>query len=389
MPTKRRNTMNVVVRASTKPNYQVSAQELNELAGKSAGVCYMPENFAVLNIEPLEKTMRRSEGTKASGHHSVFSHGYITLELENIPKLFAMLLNNEKVYNTSEKSARYTKMELNGIEKYLYDKWLKNMEVLITEKYGNLPYFDKKRITKLAQENARYFTSVMTPTSMVYTVDYRQLNYMCGWMQEFKNRQNPIYQMLAPTAEDFLTYMDSFGYLDNKLMHDGKGREFSLIGKRIREEQFGECYSVNYEASFACFAQAQRHRTLHYEFTRDLSSNYFIPLILRDYPYLAEEWLRDMELVAHLTPQGELINVNERGDYENLILKARERLCTAAQLEVMRNTNNTINRMIRYSNNKYVREDLKAINTGARCTSGFKCATPCAFKEGIDLSRLI
>ncbi len=389
MPTKRRNAMNVVVRASTKPNYQVSAQELNELAGKSAGVCYMPENFEKLNSEPIEKTMKRSEGTKASGHHSVFSHGYITLELENIPKLFAMLLNNEKVYNTSEKSARYTKMELDGIEKYLYDKWLAKMEMLIAEKYGHIPYFDKKRITKLAQENARYFTSVMTPTSMVYTVDYRQLNYMCGWMQEFKNSQNPIYQMLAPTAEDFLTHMESFGYLDDKLMRDGKGREFSLIGKRIREEQFGECYSVNYEASFACFAQAQRHRTLHYEFMRSSEPDYFIPLILRDNRELVYQWVQDMMRVAHLTPQGELLHVNERGDYENLILKARERLCTAAQLEVMRSTSNTINKMIRSTNNEDVRAELEDINTGARCTSGFKCATPCAFKEGIDLSRLI
>ena len=26
-----------------------------------------------------------------SGHHSVFEHGYITLNLENVPKLFAMV----------------------------------------------------------------------------------------------------------------------------------------------------------------------------------------------------------------------------------------------------------------------------------------------------------
>jgi len=116
---------------------------------------------------------------------------------------------------------------------------------------------------------------------------------------------------------------------------------------------------------------------------------FFVPLILNENPSLVEEWLTDMELVAHLIPQGQLLLINERGDYENLILKARERLCTAAQIEVMRNTQQTIERIIQNTDNDFVRRDLERINTGARCTSGFKCATPCAFKEGIDLSRMI
>jgi len=208
-------------------------------------------------------------------------------------------------------------------------------------------------------------------------------------MQKFSESENPIYKMLAPTANEFVQKMEDFGYLDKDLMNDGKNREFSLIGKRVRKEQFGECYSVNYKGSFAMLAQAQRHRTLHYEMMLDKNPEYFIPLILQDNPYLVEEWLRDMEQVEHLVPQGQLISINERGDYENLILKAKERLCTSAQLEVMRNTQNTIERIIKNTNNEFVKKDLEQINTGARCTSGFKCATPCAFKEGIDLSRLI
>ena len=115
-----------------------------------------------------------------------------------------MLLNNEKVYTTSEKSARYTKMELSGIEKELYDKWNDKLGKIIAEKYGHLSYFDERRIKKLAMENARYFTSVMTPTSMAYTVSIRQLNYLCGWMQQFEKSSNPIYKLLAPTANEFV-----------------------------------------------------------------------------------------------------------------------------------------------------------------------------------------
>lgn len=360
-----------------------------EMGGRLAGICYMPHDFQTLKNEEPEKTFKRADSTMKSGHHSVFEHYYLTFYLENIPKLFAMLLNNEKVYTTSEKSARYTKMELKGIEKELYNKWNDKLVKIISEKYGDVKYFDERRIKKLAMENARYFTSVMTPTSMAYTVSIRQLNYLCGWMQQFENSENPIYKILAPTANEFVQKMEDFGYLDKDLMNDGKNREFSLIGKRVRQEQFGECYSVNYKGTFAMLAQAQRHRTLHYEMMLDENPEFYIPLILQENPALVEEWLRDMEKVAEILPQGQLLNINERGDYENLILKAKERLCTAAQLEVMRNTKETIERIIKNTDNDFVRRDLEKINTGARCTSGFKCTTPCAFKEGIDLSRLI
>ncbi len=385
----RRKKMDIRVVASTHVGYKADREELNKFAGKAAGVCYMPENFAKLNSEDEAKTLRRSEMTKASGHHSVFGHSKISLELENIPKLFAMLLNNEKIFDTSEKSARYTKMELNGIEKELYDKWLNMMVEIITEKYGEYKYFDEKRIKKLAMENARYFTSVMTPTSMLYTVSYRQLNYICGWMKQFSSSDNQIYRMLAHDANSFVEKIEQLGLLDEKLMNDGKDREFSLIGKRIRKEQFGECYSINYKGSFAMYAQTQRHRTLHYEMMLDENPEFFIPPILQDNPALVEEWLMDMRRVQHLIPQGELVNINERGDYENLILKAKERLCTAAQLEVAQNTKQTIERYIQNTDNDYVKKDLEKINVGSRCMSGFKCEIPCAFKEGIDLNRNI
>ena len=359
------------------------------LGGALAGICYMPQNFDKLSQEELIKTIARANSTMKSGHHSVFEHYYITMYLENIPKLFAMLLNNEKVYTTSEKSARYTKMELEGEEKELYDKWLNKMEAIIKNKYGQNKYFDEKRIHKIAMENARYFSSVMTPTSMAHTVSFRQLNYLCGWLQEFEHSENPLFKMLAPTASEFVERMDNEGLLYPELMNDGKNREFSLIGKRVRQEQFGECYSVNYKGSFAMLAQAQRHRTLHYEILPTEEKEYFIPMILSENPELVEEWLTDMKKVAELTPQGELLHINERGDYENLILKAKERLCTAAQFEVMKNTKDTIEKIIKNTDNEFVKKDLEQINCGARCVSGFKCKTPCAFKEGIDLSRTI
>ena len=192
--------------------------------------------------------------------------------------------------------------------------------------------------------------------------------------------------MLIPTADEFCSRIEAMGLLDPQLMEDGKSRSFSLIGKRIRKEQFGENYSVNYDLSFAAFAQAHRHRTLSYEIAPNYEQpKFFVPQFLTE--DLANEWLEDMKKVADIVPQGQLLAINERGTYENLILKAKERLCTCAQLEVMQNTIDTVDRIILNTDNDDVGSDLLKIVKGARCVSGYKCPTPCGFKQGIDLTR--
>ena len=75
------------------------------MSGKYAGVCYNKDDFNKLLNEDKEKTKKRAMMTLNNGHHSVFGHTHITLNIENIPRILAMILNNEKEYNTSEKSA--------------------------------------------------------------------------------------------------------------------------------------------------------------------------------------------------------------------------------------------------------------------------------------------
>ena len=377
--------MEIKVLATTKPGYQPDLREQELFSGKMAGICYMKDSFEVINNEAETSTDKRIARTLVGGHHSVYDHTKITFYLENVPKLFAMLLNNEKMYTTSEKSARYTEMKAEGIEAELFKKWKDKLIPIITEKYGQIPYFSNFRVDKIANENARYFTSVMTPTSFAHTISLRQLNYYVAWMQNFRNETNPLYQLLVPTADEFCSRIEALGLLDPELMKDGKDRGFSLIGKRVRQEQFGENYSVNYTASFAMLAQAQRHRTLSYEIAPELDLCFFAPEFLT--PELKGEWLEDMTKVADLYPQGRLLMINERGTYENLILKAKERLCTAAQFEVMKNTQDTITRIISNTDSYYVKKDLEKYAHGARCTAGFKCTTPCGFKQGIDLTR--
>ena len=98
--------MNISIIATTNMGYIAEKHEFDALSGKAAGVCYMPSTFDELLKEDKVKTNKRVLQTKESGHHSVFDHNNITLYLDSVPKILAMIINNEKQYTTSEKSAR-------------------------------------------------------------------------------------------------------------------------------------------------------------------------------------------------------------------------------------------------------------------------------------------
>ena len=382
--------MEIKILAATAPykDGENKKEFFNELSGEVAGICYMPSTIDTILNQPLEKKLKRAQTPKESGHHSVFDHEYVTLYLEDVPKMFAMLLNNEKVYTTSEKSARYTKMVLEGNELNLFEKWVGIFEKLIIQKYGNQPYFAGNRVQKLAQENARYFTSVFTPTSLAYTVSYRQLNYIYCWLKNIDKNSNEYLEALKPTAKAFCEKIEKEGLVDEKLAEFGEQRDFSLFAKKDRVEYFGDVYSTSYEGSFASLAQAQRHRTLNYEFRNLKEKNYYVPKIIENSP-LKEMWLEDMRKVDAITPQGQLVQIYERGTPESFILKVRERLCTCAQLEIANQTKNTLEKYIEKTADGEIKSMLEKYNNGARCTSGYKCKNPCGFKEGIDLSREI
>ena len=301
-----------------------------------------------------------------------------------------MILNNQKTFVTSEKSARYTTMKTDGEENKLYTKWKGIFKYLITEKYGRLPYFTEKRIDKLAMENARYMTSIYTLTTMAYTVSYRQLNYLYSWLQNLKNDTSEYMLKLHPYIDEFCNTLKQLNYIDDELTCDGKDREISFFQKSPKNEYFGAVYSTNYKGSWASFAQAQRHRTINYEISTLPSKEYYIPKIIRGDDDLKQMWISDLESIQHLHPQAELININERSLPEYFILKAKERLCTAAQLEVMEQTKKTLEKYIEHCDDNYTRLQLLMLNKGARCVEkNYICNTPCGFKQGIDLTREI
>lgn len=374
-----------------------------KLSGKIAGVCYDEDGFNHIDKEPEEKTMRRVSRTINNGHHSVYDHAQISLNIMNIPKILAMVLNNEGQYSTSEKSARYTKVVkkegsiITGLEEELYNKWLKIFRIKIKDIYG--AQLSDSRIEKLAQENARYLVTVFMPTQMIYSTSLRQINYIASWMLKYiKSVETTVStdfdKKLAGFMKEFVEALDNINVLDDRLMKNEKGRSLSLFGKDLssKEEHFSDVYSTLYKGSFAQYAQAQRHRTLDYKLEMLDSKEYYVPPIITDDLFLISEWLKDMESVRELTPQGEMVEIWESGNYDNFILKCYERLCSGAQLETMQQTRETLLRYLKSleESGSPLASDIKKYTYGARCTfPGYNCTERCNFNDGINLKRTI
>ena len=396
--------MEIKVVAGTKLGHVPTKNELDRIGGLAAGVCYLPDTIDKLFDEAPEKTEKRKNMILASGHHSPFDHPTLVLQFDNIPKIVAMYLNNEKFYTTSEKSARYKRMPLLPDEQVKYDKWLEIYKELIRDTYqAKYPErFTELKITKLAQENSRYLTSVFTPTSMLYECSYRQINVLYGMMTK---EIETLTKILDESGDVFIerlraelvlckVELEKTGYVDGNLSDNRKDRDLSLFRRKNYPflKQFGEVYSISYLGSYAQLAQAHRHRTLSYQMELLDKPEFFVPPILKKDEGLVKEWLADCESLAEHFPQGLLVEIYEQGKFDDFVLKMKERNCADAQLEIDNQTTATKREM--YENlketNPALAEELKPYMKGSRCTfPDYKCATPCGFRDGVTGERLI
>ena len=379
--------MRMRVIGSTKPGFSLPRRAALIFSGLMAGICYMRSSFERLLKEDPSITKKRVKGTVGSGHHSVMGHVSYNLLLSNVPKIIAMLLNNEKDYNTSEKSARYTIMRTTGEEKKTYLKWLGIFKELIAKEYPSIP---PNVVKKLAQENARYFISVFTPaTTMGYTVDLRQINYILGWCEKLcaEDTDSPFIEQLKPWVQQLHDILyDRFSI---EGLRDGKNRKFFLFATRYRREEIGENYCINYEGTFSELAQAQRHRTINYEMmVPNLDDcKFYVPPIIKD-ERLRAEYLADMEKLKDRFPQGMLIHINERGTVEDFGLKCRERLCGAAQREICMQTKENLETLIA-GEIPEAAANLMWYDNRTKCQMGYKCSRPCPLGAQHAFDRLI
>jgi len=374
-----------------------SKENFDMFSGRTAGICYMPGTFADLQSEDETKTLRRINQTKNSGHHSVYDHNSITLYFDEVPKIIAMILNNEKQYTTSEKSARYTRMKLTEKEELVYNKWIDIFKKKIAKKYAQEypAFFTDSKIEKLAQENARYLISVFTPTSFMYTTTYRQLNNLIAFIDKELSAlaQSDFGVKVHNALKKFVVLLKELPYYDEKLAGNEKCRGLSLFANENQkvEEYFGDVYATTYKGSFASLAHIQRHRTISYTM-RVLEGEYYVPPILEDSPEFVELWLADIKDLGNIYPQATLLEINEMGNLDAFILKMKERKCTNAQLETNRLVNETLKKYA-YALRMKVHsraEELLNYTKGSRCTfPDFKCTAPCNFALGINEERII
>lgn len=366
-------------------------EKMLESGQKYARVCYTEKSWDELQGEaPNERLL---EQLLNSGHHSVFEHVNLTFNFDGLPKILAMIFNNEKQYATSEKSARYTVMsDIEPEQKKLFDEWKDILIPAIDEIY---PLMDdagtrEKNIKKIAQENARYMTSIFTPTKMVHTINLRQLNFIQQEFEEFI--QNPLiqYDYFTSKIGGFIHYfLEQTEQFRVEGLNNQTDRHLSLFDNTLLtpSNQFGDNYSRKYFMSFAGLAQAHRHRTIKYNILSgtDLGApnGFFIPPILRKNK-LEREWVADLENIAEKDiPQAQLLEVYERGTIEDFRSKALLRICGHAQLEIMQNTKKTASVYEPYLD-AYGEHSLEP-----KCMQGMKCASPCVWGGKRALDRLI
>ncbi len=390
-----------IVTSGKKSITKLNLEEAMMFGGHAAGVCYNKEGFGTVKAENSEVTKKRIERTLSSGHTSVYDHINITFNIQNISKMLAMILNNENQYSTSEKSSRYTPIIrtddsiITLKEEELYNKWHGILKQEIINLYkGQYP---ETKADNLAKENARYMVTVFMPTQMLYTTSLRQINLLAQLMEEYIEKSNDnVYfeKTLADEMRQFVRELRRINVIVPELMRNEKERKISLFGKNLdqKEEYFGDVYSTTYLGTNAQLAQAHRHRTLDYEMEFLEEKQYFIPPIIKNNDELVEDWLKDIRSVAHIIPQGELVRIYESGNIDNFILKIKERLCTYAQLEIMKQSSATLKKMaeeLKIKNHPRAKE-IEMYTKGARCTfPDYTCLSQCGFNEGVTLKRRI
>ena len=396
------------------------------------GVAMSPE--MVRELESDAVLLNRGIDTFCAEHTTPSEHQMISLEITGAPKIFLMVLNNEKQYCSDERSLRYTQVEDNKfitkLEVELYNKWLNKLEQIITDKYldfylkfSRTEKMARSTIHKLAQENARYMVSVFMPTTTTYTVPWVQINKLMSYMQKvINNPLDKLEEMLIPYFEEFIEKCKELGvavtkksiyeavmqnddYLElvskkhldiiqdkdntNLFYKNSKDVDLSLFSKRNAfsgidmKNEYGTSVSYNNYESFACLAHEHRHRSIDCEIKVPDEYMYFIPPILLDDESLVNEWKSDMEKVKDLFPQGQLIKVNRCMTLRSMLkFVSQERACDRAQLEIQRvYTDDIIPDVyegLKENNKEELAEAVKPYVKRLRCAyPGYRCPGPC------------
>lgn len=397
------------------------ANQINEesilLAGKAAGICYMPDDYLSVGVQNEEKCIARANNNKQSGHHSTYEHSQLTFIIQT-SKIMCIILNSINTYATSEKSGRWTKMTGNSeIETEKYNKWVNNFKQIIAGYYKDSR--KESEIEKLAMENARYMLDIFYPTTLEYSIRYKDLSYLIVHLEKLVkdfdrktiNRaveKRNFIKRLIEEIKDLILAFEEAVFVDRTYLLDDPKDSCIRILDNLTDESFdssdykteiANSYSLRYKGSFAMIAQSQRHRSLRYSILNINFKEYYIPAIIRNTPYEIE-WIKDLQELSsnELIPCATLLDIYEQGIVDDYILKIKERLCNRAQLEICEvEQQNTIMFALyahNISNKKFnkilseiviPKENIFKSRVLPRCAiPGYVCHEPCKYgKNGL------
>lgn len=325
---------------------------------------------------------------------------YIEFCIQNIPRILTMILNGEHKYSSSISVTDENFMEnINNIavssnEKKLYQKWVKIFKNSIEKQYS----FSDNKKQKLAQDNANYLITVFTPINISCVTSLRQINYIASWMLRYVNTHNhssnDFEKKLCCSMVSFINELCDLNVIDDGLFKNETKKSLSLFGITLDNpfNYYGEIYSTNYKGSFLQLAEAQKHKAIDYQIELTNDKEYFIPPIIANEKTLTDEWLGDMITIKNITPQGEMIKINEMGKYDDFILKCNDELCTMSQLEIMLQTKDTLLKYKKFleKSNSILAKNIANYCQGARCTfPGRVCSHDCKLLDGKNLTRKI
>jgi hypothetical protein len=231
---------------------------------------------------------------------------------------------------------------------------------------------------------------------MVHTLPLAQLNRVTRYMQDYIDNASKT-DFDKKLCKDFVRFIEEckrLNLIEPRLQSNFKCRKLELFGEDIKDipEEFGVTYSTNYKASLAELAQAQRHRKGEYMMEFNSDNEFYVPEIIEDDDKLREEFLRDILSVREHLPQGLLVDVNETGSFKTFIMKAKERDCSAPQLEIFKQTEETKQKYyeaLKEKDHPYVKK-LEPYMHGRRCSyPDFNCPRSCGFAEGINGTRRV
>lgn len=217
---------------------RINLEDLEIIAGKNAGISQIRDTYYNSPVSDSSRALPRFKATALSGHTSVSNHAKVEVVFDGASRLMAMIMNNLRYYDTTERSGRFTEMVGNTQDQCeLYDKWNNIFKERILEIYpdfndeflrmqlgqggfirvsvknGELVTFpnvdgvdedylhraaeclDKARnmqslpVNTRSQENARYILSIFTKsTTFGYTTSIDQWNFIYDWCERYINQ---------------------------------------------------------------------------------------------------------------------------------------------------------------------------------------------------------